>query len=503
MKAVGFLVGVSVYLVVFAGPARALAAMPCPGDGTNAAVVAEYLFLEGTGTNAVNTGIDEDDGNARLTYGAAFDSDVPEVNGECGWSVVFPNSGSGSTTPAVETDAQYDPLGGASSFTIMAWVKRESSAANQNTSARIISDTSSTSLGTNTAGFELRFSGSAGTLALRINGKEVSTSVGGIAPNDGTWHHVAVAFDGTRPATNTVTRNVHFYVDGIQRGDGNTLKDVVVAGNTNPLTVGNSSVSRGVGNLMVGKMDDVLILSGYAPEAVGNGKTNEAIRCYMLRSDDLEPPVIEAPADVTVDVDSDECHASNVSLGQPDASDECDLASVTNNAPVTFPVGVTLVTWSATDYAGNESAATQRVTVVDNIPPSITCPADITIYLDECPAATTNLNLGEPVVSDNCGVAGVVAVAPAVFQPGVTTVVWQVWDASGNTNSCEQTVALLPSQTADCDGDGLTDWEEVMIYGSDPANPGTAGDGLSDGWKVQHGLDPTVAVPPECRPRYW
>jgi hypothetical protein len=37
-----------------------------------------------------------------------------------------------------------------------------------------------------------------------------------------------------------------------------------------------------------------------------------------------------------------------------------------------FPVGTTTLTYAATDASGNQSAATQAVTVVDSTPPSIT-----------------------------------------------------------------------------------------------------------------------------------
>ncbi len=43
----------------------------------------------------------------------------------------------------------------------------------------------------------------------------------------------------------------------------------------------------------------------------------------------------------------------------------------------------------------------------------------------------------------------------------------------------------------DTDGDGLTDWEEVFLYGTDPTNPDTSGDGITDGHALQLGLDPT------------
>lgn len=490
-----------IWLLLFASitiPHSSFAA--CWGDGD---VVAEYLFYDDGNGIAINTGIDEDDGNAVLVNGASFNTNTPPSNGDCGWSVKFPSTGSGSTTPAIETEDYYDPLGGTSNFTILAWIRRESGSASSNTSARIVSDTSSLTLTNTTAGVELRLSGSSGALYLRINGYEVGTTSASIPPNGDQWTHVAVVYDGTRPATNTLTRNVHFYVDGIQRGDGNTLQNVVVGDNTNRLTLGNSSVSRGIANTLVGKMDDVIVLAGVAPAAVGNGKTNETIQCYMNLNDDIVPPAIYPPSNVTTNTDPGQCYCTNVSLGQPSASDNCGVASVDNNAPSIYPSGLTFVIWTAIDYAGNPSTCTQAVTVVDGADPVITCPSNITVEAGACLASVTNIDLGEPIVSDNCAVASVSSIAPSSFSVGTTSVVWEVWDTSGNHASCLQQVTVLPSQTLDCDGDGLTDWEELMVYMTDPENACTAEDGLSDGWKVQYGFDPTVAVPSECKPTYW
>ena len=472
----------------------------CWGDGE---VVAEYLFFEGEGSTALNTGLDGDNGNAALVNGAGFNTNTPPSNLECGWSANLPGTGSGATTPAIETAGDYDPLAGASNFIIMAWVRRESLGSGSNTSARIVSDASSLTLTNTTAGVEFRFSGSAGTLSLRVNGNEVGTTSAGIAPNSNAWRHVAVVYDGTRPATNALTRNVHFYVDGIQRGDGNVLQNVVVGSNTNRLTLGNSAVSRGTGNTLVGKLDDVVILAGVAPAAVGNGKTNEAIRCYMNRNDDIERPDINPPPNVTTNTAPGLCASTNVNLGQPSASDNCGVASIENNAPPVFSSGVTLVVWTATDYAGNSGACTQTVTVVDGEDPVITCPSNITVDAGQCLSGVTNLNLGWPVVSDNCTVASIYNSGPSMYTVGATTVVWRAVDAAGNHSTCEQQVSVLPSQTLDCDGDGLTDWEELMVYLTDPEDPCTAGDGVSDGWKVQYGFDPTVPVPAGCRPTYW
>ena len=49
-----------------------------------------------------------------------------------------------------------------------------------------------------------------------------------------------------------------------------------------------------------------------------------------------------------------------------------------------YPVGITTVTWSATDEAGNTGEATQTVTVtevaiVDTDAPEVTAPDDVTV----------------------------------------------------------------------------------------------------------------------------
>ena len=44
--------------------------------------------------------------------------------------------------------------------------------------------------------------------------------------------------------------------------------------------------------------------------------------------------------------------------------------------------------------------------------------------------------------------------------------------------------------TADFDGDGLTNWDEINIHHTDPLNPDTDGDGMPDGWEVSHALNP-------------
>jgi PKD repeat protein len=56
-----------------------------------------------------------------------------------------------------------------------------------------------------------------------------------------------------------------------------------------------------------------------------------------------------------------------VDIGSPTASDNCAVETVTSDAPATFPVGSTTITWTACDAAGNCDSCQQ--TVVVNCPP--------------------------------------------------------------------------------------------------------------------------------------
>ncbi|MDD4341790.1 MAG: hypothetical protein PHO14_06100, partial [Kiritimatiellae bacterium] len=62
-------------------------------------------------------------------------------------------------------------------------------------------------------------------------------------------------------------------------------------------------------------------------------------------------------------------------------------------------------------------------------------------------------------------------------------------DGDGLTNLEEYQYGTDP-QNPDTDGDGLSDYDEVKVYGTDPLDPDTDGDGLPDGWEMQHGFDP-------------
>lgn len=161
---------------------------------------------------------------------------------------------------------------------------------------------------------------------------------------------------------------------------------------------------------------------------------------------DTVHPTITAPANVSVNAANDSCAASSVTLGTAVTSDNCGVQSVTNDAPASFPVGTTVVTWTVTDIHSNTSTATQTVTVIDAQNPTITAPANISVNAAAGQCAATSVTLGTPQTSDNCGVASVTNNAPASFPVGVTTITWTVTDIHENTATAIQTVTVVDNQ---------------------------------------------------------
>jgi gliding motility-associated-like protein len=174
-------------------------------------------------------------------------------------------------------------------------------------------------------------------------------------------------------------------------------------------------------------------------DATGNSSTAQ----MKVRVSDDEKPVITAPAAVVVNSDPGKCTASGVNLGVPVTTDNCSVASVSNNAVEPFAPGMTTITWMVTDGSGNTQTATQVVTVIDTEKPVIvTAPATMFVYTDAGQSTASNINLVPPVVTDNCSVATVTNNAVEPYPMGETIVTWTVTDQSGNSVTTTQKIMV-------------------------------------------------------------
>jgi hypothetical protein len=76
---------------------------------------------------------------------------------------------------------------------------------------------------------------------------------------------------------------------------------------------------------------------------------------------------------------------------------------------------------------------------------------------------------------------------------GLHTLAYRAVDGAGNNGTPTNTTVYLLADTADYDGDGLTNGAELQVYFTNPLTADTDGDGFPDGVEVEQGTDPLDA----------
>jgi hypothetical protein len=109
------------------------------------------------------------------------------------------------------------------------------------------------------------------------------------------------------------------------------------------------------------------------PDSDRDGVPDRSDNCVFFPNPDQSPittPTVEAPADVTLS-------CGDRFIGRATGKDVCDgrRVTITNDAPLRFPVGSTIVTWTAMDSKGRTATDAQTVTVIDNTKPTVSCTA--------------------------------------------------------------------------------------------------------------------------------
>jgi hypothetical protein len=170
---------------------------------------------------------------------------------------------------------------------------------------------------------------------------------------------------------------------------------------------------------------------------------------------DAVPPTLTVPPDVTRSTDAGKPTAfvSDSTIGTATATDDIGIQSVTRSgvsAGNLFPIGVTTITWTATDVFGNQTVKTQKITVVDTEKPSLVAPPNVVVRVANgaTSATVSDAQLGSATASDNSGSVTVTRTGvPAgnVFPVGRTTITYTAVDAAGNRTTVTQTVSVLYS----------------------------------------------------------
>lgn len=194
--------------------------------------------------------------------------------------------------------------------------------------------------------------------------------------------------------------------------------------------------------------------------------------CQEIYVLELESPAISCPPDILVHCERD---VNPSFTGFATAVDNCEpnpLIIFSDEEVGSFPCDYQIIrTWSVSDQCGNVSTCNQNITVIDNVPPIITCPNDIIVSAsnhDSCYAIVNSLQLLS--VDDNCSnveISYIVNGATTAqgsqnasglkFNAGVSTINYTVTDDCGNSSRCSFNVTVTCD--SECPGSIVTNGE--------------------------------------------
>ena len=181
---------------------------------------------------------------------------------------------------------------------------------------------------------------------------------------------------------------------------------------------------------------------------------------------DVTPPILTAcPSTINLTTGTTTAIATWTA---PTATDDCSTPSVSfTTHPTTgltngsaFPIGITTVTYTATDAKNNTTTCAFNIMVTqsstcttDNIPPVLTaCPGNMNLTTATTSATAT---WTAPTATDNCSTPSVSFVTSptagltngSAFPIGTNTVTYTATDAKNNTTTCRFTITVTQQTT--------------------------------------------------------
>ncbi|WP_432410979.1 HYR domain-containing protein [Rasiella sp. SM2506] len=304
------------------------------------------------------------------------------------------------------------------------------------------------------------------TLVNNFVGTLTQTDEFVIIDNDGT-DAIVGTFDGL-PNNAAIPFNGQFVFIHYDGGDGN---DVVLVVDSTPTAIcqdftaqldatGNVTIlpsdvdggsfdpdglvtlSLNIDSFTCADVGTPVIVTLTVTDSTGNTTTCTA----TVTVEDTIAPLINCPADITVGTDMPLCGAI-VHFAGPIPVDNCGIASVVQTAGLpsgsVFPVGVSVVAYTATDVNGNTTPCSFTITVVDDDAPLTIC-MDITIQLNAAGTATIVPADVDGGSTDNCAV-DTLSIDIDTFtcaNVGPNNVILTVTDLAGNMASCTVIVTV-------------------------------------------------------------
>ena len=376
-------------------------------NASTTGLISRWSFEEGTGILA---GDSVGTNSGTLTGPPSWDSaSKPPLNGNQ-YSLRF----DGYDYVVIPDDTSLD----LDFVTLSAWVLIDPT--NSAVQANIVRKGTTGSGNDRVYGLTIRSSGQVRGFAV-LNSSLVVDADNGTALSKSAWHHIAMSYDG---------QQTKVYIDGVLDHTSGTTAGVI-ADNDKDVMIGGIAATSGW--YFKGNIDEVRIY-------------NRALTTNEIASlADTTSPVLDLPADLTIEATSPAGATVTYSVTAADAVDgslpvNCEPASGS-----VFPVGTTQVNCSVTDANGNTALGSFDVTVVDTTLPALYLPADLTVNAIGPNNVIVNftataLDLADDQVEVICTPA-----SGSVFPVGTTTVICQATDNSGNSVSGSFTVTVNSS----------------------------------------------------------
>ncbi|NCI48283.1 HYR domain-containing protein, partial [Sediminibacterium roseum] len=250
--------------------------------------------------------------------------------------------------------------------------------------------------------------------------------------NDGAWHHIALSVQKNVSGSQDLCT---IYVDGVSRASSTNLDVDYFSESGFTTQIGYTNNNFPSTPYFTGSIDEVKfwnfarsatdIANSYKGCASG---TETGFKGYYKFNEGSGTT------------------AGNTVSGAPSGSFVSNPTWVTSGASVSASV-INTVTLTVTDYAGHATTGQATITVVDDLPPTITAPADVTVSAVNCGSlSASGITLGTPATADNCGLSTITNNAPAVYPVGTTDVTWTATDKYGNVSTAVQHVTVTSTE---------------------------------------------------------
>jgi hypothetical protein len=205
---------------------------------------------------------------------------------------------------------------------------------------------------------------------------------------------------------------------------------------------------------LAGERSDGQLLNAVYPKGVTTVKWTATDYDYASSSasqtvtvQDKENPSITAPRSLSVPNDRG-LPSAVVATGSPSVEENCPLVRVDGvrndraGLSAAYPVGVTTITWTATDASGNSASATQTITVRDEEAPVVTVPSDFTVNATSPSGAVVKYSA---TATDNVGVVSFVCEpsSGSVVGIGYKEIACVASDAAGHSTTGRFGVEVL------------------------------------------------------------